>query len=251
MVESRENFLYNGISLKEFGYFQNKKKKEQGKIIPFIFNSEIYESCENFKKTKRRSSHMISIANCEDFAIETEEIENEIYFFIVCFHNNHHEILQNLLSHFNYLQYYIGEQNIENLTFEDVFNFNHKFLFRCNRCNHKFEKSLLLMEEMKDEDCCPFCIENSNRVCGDIECENCTSKSFINHIFAEQWNLKLNKQEPQFFHLRSRTYCHFICKKCNKSFKSQLNNMEEFNHEIYLENCEWHAFKLKSRRNQK
>jgi hypothetical protein len=99
---------------------------------------------------------------------------------------------------------------------------NKKYTFVCsnNECNHKFEASLDSVTSLSYPTWCPFCA--NNRLCGNINCNVCTQKSFASHEKSQFWS-KDNQKKPYEVSKYSSKKFKFDCDICNHQFMGILN----------------------------
>ncbi len=101
----------------------------------------------------------------------------------------------------------------------DVFKGTHiKYWFLCEECDHKFEISINKITSSKRW--CSYCSKHSYKLCKDINCNFCFTKSFASHSRSEKWLDKNINITPRQICLNS-TYKHwFKCEVCLHEFKS-------------------------------
>lgn len=63
---------------------------------------------------------------------------------------------------------------------------NKKFWFNC-QCGHTFES---VLSNVTKGSWCPFCCNPQQKLCGNLECHNCTSKSVYSHPKASCWSVE-------------------------------------------------------------
>nr|WNL49731.1 restriction endonuclease [Marseillevirus sp.] len=98
-------------------------------------------------------------------------------------------------------------------------NSNKKFWFVCKNCDHAFSVCLYSLREKN----CPFCSEANGKLCRDMDCTFCFSRSFSSHKKSQFWSLS-NEESPRSIRKFSDKMCTFVCEK-GHSFSSKLNNI--------------------------
>lgn len=97
-----------------------------------------------------------------------------------------------------------------------------KFWFKCDICDHDFEKRLSHITKM--DSWCPYC---SNRIlCDKKDCSFCFDNSFESHYRSKWWSQK-NKQSPRDVFKTSSNKFWFNCNVCNHEFYSSLGNVSK------------------------
>jgi len=97
-----------------------------------------------------------------------------------------------------------------------------KFWFKCNKCNHTFEKSLDNI--VTKNSWCPYC--TNYQICDDNNCDYCFNKSFASHIRAESWSKNNDLSSRQVMKMSDKKVW-FICIDCDHSFKTQVKCMSK------------------------
>lgn len=87
-----------------------------------------------------------------------------------------------------------------------------KYLFNCDKCKHVYEKSLSKFKMGRD---CPYCTHQ--KLCSDLECDDCFNKSFSSSDKILQWSDK-NTVTPRFLFKGSNTKILLNCLKCKTDF---------------------------------
>jgi hypothetical protein len=98
-----------------------------------------------------------------------------------------------------------------------------KFIFNCNVCNHEFVSSLNHIS--LSNSWCPYCPQNSGKLCLDENCQYCFNKSFANSNKIKFWSAK-NKINPRNITLHNSKKCWFICNK-NHQFEITLYSISK------------------------
>ena len=82
-----------------------------------------------------------------------------------------------------------------------------KYIFECDKCNHKFLKDLY---SIKRGEWCPYCANVF--LCKDEKCQICFDKSFASYENSKYW-CETNKLNPREIFKYARNKYWFICKK--------------------------------------
>lgn len=119
-------------------------------------------------------------------------------------------------SHEN-AQFWDYEKN-GNITPRDAYKNCHKnYSFVCKTCLHCFASSLNAVVKGQ---WCPYCI--SSKLCGDVDCNLCYTRSFASHDKAQFWDYSKNGDvTPRFIFKSSQTRRWFICETCRCSFQTR------------------------------
>ena len=99
---------------------------------------------------------------------------------------------------------------------------NKSFYFNCDICNHEFSKSL---NNIIKNTWCIYC--GNQKLCGDINCNTCLSKSFYSHEDKEKVDCWSDKNELKPWNVFKNTIKKYIffCKKCKHNFKISPNKI--------------------------
>lgn len=101
----------------------------------------------------------------------------------------------------------------------DVFlTSNTKYWFDCSECNHDFET---LLSSVAGGTWCPYC---STKLCIEINCTWCFTKSFASSSKALYWSNK-NNTSPRKVRLNSHIGKWFDCPACKSEFRSSPANV--------------------------
>ena len=92
-----------------------------------------------------------------------------------------------------------------------------KFWFNCHICNHEFYTSLNGISTA--EQWCPFCSSPPQRLCEDLNCNQCLDKSFLSHDKSKYWSNKNTLTSRQVFKNSDKKYL-FNCDCCEHEFYS-------------------------------
>jgi very-short-patch-repair endonuclease len=96
-----------------------------------------------------------------------------------------------------------------------------KYYFNCEKCNHVFNASIANVVKNR---WCPYCCIPSRRVCENIDCLFCFSKSFASHAKSQYWSTK-NTKLPRQVLKNSNTAFIFDCIDCKHENTINLNNV--------------------------
>jgi len=106
---------------------------------------------------------------------------------------------------------------------KDVYKGSHKkYWFDCDTCNHSFDSSL--SNVTGNGRWCPYC--GSSKLCDDLFCNNCFTKSFASHEKAKYWSVK-NVVNPRDAFKNSDTKYWFDCVKCPHKFNTALKSISK------------------------
>lgn len=105
-----------------------------------------------------------------------------------------------------------------------------KVYFKCD-CGHEF---LHTISSIVNGSWCPYCCENSKKVCGLEECKKCFQKSFASHEKAKFWSSKNQKKSFEYM-LFSNVKVWFKC-SCNHDFEALLSSITNGNWCPYCSN---------------
>jgi very-short-patch-repair endonuclease len=100
-----------------------------------------------------------------------------------------------------------------------------KFLFNCEKCNHEFSISLA---NVTNNRWCPYCCNNSKKICEQNDCTDCFNKSFASHEKSIYWSNK-NELIPRQVFKNCNNKFWFDCKNCSHKFKLQLDSLNKGN----------------------
>ena len=108
----------------------------------------------------------------------------------------------------------------------ELFKNNHsKYLFKCDECNHEFDAQL---SAIMRGDWCPFCAIPAKRLCDDIECMLCLSRSFASEEMSLRWSDKNDLDSRQVLKYSNKKYI-FKCDICLHEYDSTLANIMQGN----------------------
>ncbi|ALX27630.1 hypothetical protein GMAR_ORF256 [Golden Marseillevirus] len=94
--------------------------------------------------------------------------------------------------------------------------------FICPECQHTFQDIPAKLSQRPGY--CPFCSPKSTKLCGDIGCTGCFSKSFASVGRSEQWSEKNTVPAHAVAKYSNKKYL-FDCEKCGHSFESIAGNV--------------------------
>jgi len=120
--------------------------------------------------------------------------------------------------------------NIEKNNFilpRDIFKNSHnKFWFTCDSCKHEFDISPNAITNSGNW--CIYCAHQ--KLCENIDCEYCFTKSFASHSKASYWNVEKNNfiLPRDVFKNNTKIYW-FTCDSCKHEFKMQLSSITSMN----------------------
>ena len=97
-----------------------------------------------------------------------------------------------------------------------------KYWFDCDKCPHSFDSSL--SNVTGNGRWCPYC--GSSKLCDDLFCNNCFTKSFASHEKAKYWSVK-NVVNPRDAFKNSDTKYWFDCVKCPHKFNTALKSISK------------------------
>ena len=103
-------------------------------------------------------------------------------------------------------------------------NTHKKFLFDCDKCEHKFETRLLNINQQNSG--CPYCSTHCVILCKDINCNQCFEKSFASHDFSNFWDVEKNGEiKPRdIFKYCDKKYW-FNCDKCSHNLHIMIKGI--------------------------
>jgi hypothetical protein len=91
----------------------------------------------------------------------------------------------------------------------------------CDDCAHSYYANSF---EIKNHIiACPYC--NNRKLCENLNCDSCFSKSFASHFGAKKWNTDRNKETPREVFKYSDLKYWFKCFDCGNKFQSTPNNI--------------------------
>jgi len=103
---------------------------------------------------------------------------------------------------------------------------NKKFWFICSAgdCGHEFESVIYNITNLKTPRWCPYCSNQTRKLCSSEECNHCFNRSFASHPKSKFWHVKRNKLTPREITIRSAQKGWFICdkKECGYEFESVI-----------------------------
>ena len=99
-------------------------------------------------------------------------------------------------------------------------NSNKKFLFNCDKCNHKLNMNISSIN--KSNNWCVFCA--NQKLCENENCKNCFEKSFITNPKSKFWSNKNILKPKDVFKSSDKKFI-FDCNKCNNEFEISLDNI--------------------------
>jgi len=100
-------------------------------------------------------------------------------------------------------------------------NTHKKYWFNCDKCSHEFEAALSHVSRNR---WCPYCCNNSEKLCNDDECKYCFERSFACHSKSEYW-LEKNEENPREILKYSHYKYWFKCNKCFHDFEGQISSI--------------------------
>lgn len=96
-----------------------------------------------------------------------------------------------------------------------------KLPFKCNICNHLFEKSLNSLAVHNSW--CPYCCTGEHILCNNNDCQFCFNRSFAKHEKSKYWNYNLNNNiSPRNVTISTGMKYWFDCNKCGNVFNTRL-----------------------------
>ena len=98
-----------------------------------------------------------------------------------------------------------------------------KYWFDCD-CDHKFETQL---DSVSKGSWCPYCCNNSQKLCDILDCEICFNKSFASHNKSQFWSDK-NEIKPRYVFKNANSKYWFDC-ICGHNYEIMLNNLNDNN----------------------
>ena len=94
--------------------------------------------------------------------------------------------------------------------------------FTCNNCPHEFQTELY---NITASQWCPFCCNNSKKLCDDKDCDFCKKRSFLSEPKAIFWS-ETNEKNPREVLKGSSTGLYwFNCNNCPHEFQTELYNI--------------------------
>ena len=96
-----------------------------------------------------------------------------------------------------------------------------KFWFDCHVCHHSFYSQL---SNISCNKWCPYCAHQ--KLCNDINCQDCYEKSFDSHKKAQFWS-QINQIKPRYVFKNSNNKYWFDCDQCKHSFDSILSQISK------------------------
>ena len=101
----------------------------------------------------------------------------------------------------------------------------HKYWFDC-KCRHIFDISIIKITTRNQW--CPYCCNNSSKICSDEKCNTCFEKSFASHEKSIYWSNENIKTPRQVFKSSGDKY-YFDCIECKHTFDMSLNGISSDN----------------------
>ena len=102
-------------------------------------------------------------------------------------------------------------------------NSHKKFWFKCDKCQHEFESSLLNINQ--GNSWCPYCY--NKKICG--SCEKCYNLSFASHEKSKYWSSKNTIQPNEVLKGSEKKY-YFECNKCDHEIFMSLKKISSYGH---------------------
>ncbi len=163
--------------------------------LKYLFN------CECNHKSQRIPGDVIRFNNCGYCSPSPS---------LLCKKENNCNVCYNksLASH-EKQKYWDYEMNFPNTPY-DISKFSsNKYWFICNVCNHNFDNTCgnIIMNNQW----CPYCREDSNKLCKLEDCDFCYNKSCASTFLKEIWD-PINIKEPRQVPKGHNTKLKFICK---------------------------------------
>jgi very-short-patch-repair endonuclease len=111
----------------------------------------------------------------------------------------------------------------------NIYTTKHKYWFDCDKCEHKFETSLLNINQQNSF--CPYCSKHCVTLCKDKKCNQCFEKSFASHEFSNFWDLEKNGgiKPRDIFKYCDKKYW-FNCHKCSHKLHIMIKSITRNNH---------------------
>ncbi len=120
---------------------------------------------------------------------------------------------------------YWNYENNDNIIPRNIFlNCVKKFNFICNNCNHNFNLSPNIINSQNQW--CPYCTINQNKLCDNNDCNLCFNKSFASNPFSKFWNNK-NTILPRQIKIKCDIKYLFNCESCNHTFSSRIADIKD------------------------
>jgi very-short-patch-repair endonuclease len=101
-----------------------------------------------------------------------------------------------------------------------------KYWFECDKCHHKFERSLSKIRD-NNECICAFC--NGKVLCSDNDCIICFNKSFASCDQSKYWSIIRNDVIPRMVFKQSNKKYWFKCSVCQHEFNSSPSKIVGMN----------------------
>ena len=101
-------------------------------------------------------------------------------------------------------------------------NSHKKFIFDCDKCGHKFIRSL--HDISGKNGWCSYCSKSNKKVCNDNDCLHCYNNSFASHPKSQFWSNKNLLNPRQVLQKTHKKYI-FNCDKCNHEFIAMLSDI--------------------------
>ncbi|QKF94780.1 putative restriction endonuclease [Fadolivirus algeromassiliense] len=101
-----------------------------------------------------------------------------------------------------------------------------KYIFCCSICHHEYNTSPNYISAGRGN--CHYC--TNQKLCGDLNCEECKNKSFASHPYSKYWSNK-NELIPINVFKKSNKKYFFKCEKCCHDYEVILANITQNNQE--------------------
>lgn len=103
---------------------------------------------------------------------------------------------------------------------------NTKYKFDC-KCGHTFE--ITPNRITNSNYWCSYCSNPPQKLCDDIDCDQCMEKSFASHPKAQYWLFEENNCDPRDVFKSTHKQYKFICPDCKKIYETKLSNVTNRN----------------------
>lgn len=119
-----------------------------------------------------------------------------------------------------FAQYWIQEKNDK--TPREVFlGSKKKYWFKCDTCNHDFEKPLKRIKATGGW--CYYCTSDS--LCDDEDCDYCFDKSLASDDRVEHFKESNSGKTPRYIVKKGKEICTFECDTCKHLFSIKIGNV--------------------------
>ena len=108
-------------------------------------------------------------------------------------------------------------------------NSHKKFIFDCD-CGHEFQATLNNISILNRW--CSYCSNPPKRLCNNIDCDNCFTKSFACIEYSKNWSNK-NLLTPRQAFKNSHKFYIFNCPCCNHDYEQNLSHITRGNYCSY------------------